>query len=338
VTTDYSGVVSFTIDTTPPAVTLSPPAAATNDNTPSLSGTAGAAPGDVGSVTVEIYSGTTASGTPLQTIPASVSGGSWAATAATLPDGTYTARAGQSDAAGNTGHSAKHTFIIDTVPPHTSITAGPPASTSATSASFGFSSSETGSTFGCRLDGAAWTACSSPKVYSTLSAGAHTFEVRAIDAAGNVDPAPPTRTWIVASSPPPTGTTPPTNVPAPSAVLQFTLRAKAAQHLGRRGRIVASLRCSTACTVALSGKVLIARKGRVARRTKSRSIALPRLVSTQVRAGSTVKLTIRLTARTRKAIRIALAKKRLVTLTLLGVAKAGGIHPVSAGASTRLLA
>ena len=59
-----------------------------------------------------------------------------------------------------------------------------------TSASFSFSSSESGSTFQCRLDGGAWGSCASPKSYSALGLGGHEFDVRAIDGAGNVDGSP----------------------------------------------------------------------------------------------------------------------------------------------------
>ena len=51
--------------------------------------------------------------------------------------------------------------------------------------------------FECRLDGGGWGACSSPKSYSGLGEGNHTFHVRATDAAGNVDPTPATFAWTV---------------------------------------------------------------------------------------------------------------------------------------------
>jgi hypothetical protein len=91
----------------------------------------------------------------------------------------------------------------DRTPPNTTITNHPASSTTSTAASFSFSSSESDSSFGCRLDAGAWSACSSPKAYSGLACGSHTFQVRAVDAAHNVDSTPASYSWTVASSPPP---------------------------------------------------------------------------------------------------------------------------------------
>ena len=85
----------------------------------------------------------------------------------------------------------------DTTPPQTTITAQPPASTTETSASFSFSSSESGSSFACKLDTGNWASCASPKSYSGLSVGSHSFSVRATDAAGNTDATPATKTWTI---------------------------------------------------------------------------------------------------------------------------------------------
>lgn len=46
--------------------------------------------------------------------------------------------------------------------------------------------------FKCKLDGAAYTSCTSPKSYSGLKVGSHTFRVEAIDSRGMVDPTPAT--------------------------------------------------------------------------------------------------------------------------------------------------
>lgn len=97
----------------------------------------------------------------------------------------------------NAGHDISPDWQQDSISPQTTITSGPPALTRSTSASFGFVSSETGSTFQCSLDGAAFSACASPKSYSSLKNGKHTFRVRATDVAGNVDLTPATRIWTV---------------------------------------------------------------------------------------------------------------------------------------------
>ncbi|MCA1844169.1 MAG: phytase, partial [Actinobacteria bacterium] len=97
----------------------------------------------------------------------------------------------------------------DTTPPDTTITAGPPASTASTSATFTFTANESGSTFLCKLDAGAEAACSSGISYSSLALGTHHFEVRAKDPAGNTDPSPAPWDWTITSSPPPPDTTPP---------------------------------------------------------------------------------------------------------------------------------
>jgi hypothetical protein len=57
-----------------------------------------------------------------------------------------------------------------------------------------FTASETGSTFQCALNKAKFAPCSSPlKVKSKK--GKNRFQVRAVDAAGNVDATPATARW-----------------------------------------------------------------------------------------------------------------------------------------------
>jgi myo-inositol-hexaphosphate 3-phosphohydrolase len=127
------------------------------------------------------------------TSPASYSG---------LTDGTHTFQVRASDTNGTDSTPASYTWRVDTTPPQTTITSEPPTSTS-TSASFTFSSSEeTGSTFQCMLDDAPYASCTSPKAYTGLTTGSHTFQVRATDAAGNTDASPASRTWTIEAGTP----------------------------------------------------------------------------------------------------------------------------------------
>jgi hypothetical protein len=116
-------------DTISPAVTLTSPANGeeTLDTTPTFGGTAGTAPGDSSTVTVNVYAGATATGTPVQTLPTTASGGTYAVDALSpLAVGQYTAQAEQADADGNLGLSAPTTFTVsltDTTPPQPTLTA-----------------------------------------------------------------------------------------------------------------------------------------------------------------------------------------------------------------------
>ena len=52
------------------------------------------------------------------------------------------------------------------------------------------------------IDSGAWSACTSPKSYTSLSDGSHTFQVRATDEAGNTDASPAGFTWTVDTTAP----------------------------------------------------------------------------------------------------------------------------------------
>lgn len=65
--------------------------------------------------------------------------------------------------------------------PKVKITSGPKKSSTATTARFKFKAEPaTGAKFECKLDGAKWARCTSPKTYKQLKVGKHTFRVRAI--------------------------------------------------------------------------------------------------------------------------------------------------------------
>jgi hypothetical protein len=114
----------------------------------------------------------------------------------------------------------------DTTPPETTITSAPSSPTSISDAMLAFSSNETGSTFQCELDNGGWAACVSPKKYARLGVGLHTFQARAIDQAGNIDPTPASATWEVRNdyvAPQTTITSGPSGtVPASQADATFT--------------------------------------------------------------------------------------------------------------------
>ncbi|WP_395399700.1 DNRLRE domain-containing protein [Arthrobacter sp. UC242_113] len=129
-----------------------------------------------------------------------------------LSTGSHTFSVWATDAAGNTDATpATQTWTVgsgggaDTTAPDTTITSPPPGTS--TSTSFTFTSTEANSTFQCSLDNAARSACTSPRAYTGLSTGSHTFSVWATDAAGNTDATPATQTWSVGAG---GGTTPQT--------------------------------------------------------------------------------------------------------------------------------
>lgn len=116
--------------------------------------------------------------------------------------------------AGDTNYSAapdvpQSFTIIDNTPPDTSVDSGPTSPTNATTASFTFSGTDNVTpavslTFKCQLDSGGFSVCASPKTYNGLTDGPHTFDVRAIDAAGNIDLTAASFNWSVDLSPPDT--------------------------------------------------------------------------------------------------------------------------------------
>ena len=134
--------------------------------------------------------------------------------AAELAEGANTLRLCLTDAAGNTG-SDSATLTKDTTAPTTQIDASPPALTNSAAAYFEFSGADAGgsgvASFQCRLDSseaADWAACASPEDLAGLADGAHKFEVRAIDEAGNADQSPASFNWTSTPPRPPPRSTP----------------------------------------------------------------------------------------------------------------------------------
>ena len=183
-----------TDDLTPPDTSITAgPSGATNDSTPTFTFTSS----EAGS-----------------TFQCRIDGGAWEPcttphTTAELAAGTHTFEVRAIDSSGNVDPTpASREFTVETVqdttPPDTTITAGPTGVTNDSTPTFTFTATEAGSTFQCRVDDGAWEPCTTPHTTGTLADGTHKFEVRAVDAAGNVDPTPASRTFTVDTTPPDT--------------------------------------------------------------------------------------------------------------------------------------
>src|SRR5207248_822 len=101
-----------------------------------------------------------------------------------LADGSHALVIRASDPNGNAA-STSYSWTVDATPPVVSFTGVPSVTTTARSGSFSFSSNESGSTYECAFDLNSFSACSSPKLFSGLLPGKHSFSVRTTDRAGN---------------------------------------------------------------------------------------------------------------------------------------------------------
>jgi hypothetical protein len=107
-----------------------------------------------------------------------------------LPDGPHTFTVQARDAVFNVEpNPPKRTFTVDTTAPSTSLTKRPPKRFFKPKVKFKFAATEPWARFQCKLDGLPWRGCRSPFRYS-VKLGKHQLLVRAVDAAGNVDPTP----------------------------------------------------------------------------------------------------------------------------------------------------
>ncbi len=194
-------------DTEAPAVTfLQPPANAHVRQTVTVEAQATDTGGGVATLTLQAESQsltTTLNPTPPA---ASITGtASWTTTSVT--DGTHTLTATATDQATNSAQATR-VVIVDNTPPNTTITGGPTGEITTSTTSFPFTGTDNltpvGSlVFAWRLDGGAYSAFSAATTaeLSGLTAGSHTFEVKARDLAGNEDPTPASRAFSVRFGP-----------------------------------------------------------------------------------------------------------------------------------------
>ncbi|MGE5690197.1 MAG: OmpL47-type beta-barrel domain-containing protein [Pseudomonadota bacterium] len=114
-----------------------------------------------------------------------------------LAEGPHTFDVRATDDAANTDPSpASRFWTVDSLAPDTTLATTPTDPSNDATPTFTFSS-EPGATFDARLDGGSWTTVSSPYDLGPLADGAHTLDVRATDAAGNVDASPASWAWVV---------------------------------------------------------------------------------------------------------------------------------------------
>ncbi|MBK5218688.1 MAG: thrombospondin type 3 repeat-containing protein [Thermoleophilia bacterium] len=124
-----------------------------------------------------------------------------------LAEGSYEFHLRARDAAMNETEDVR-AFSVDTTAPDTTITSAPATITDDSTPTIEFSASEAESAFECRYDAEAFRACSGPGATDTpataLAAGAHSFQVRAVDPAGNADATPATAAFTLVTNGPQT--------------------------------------------------------------------------------------------------------------------------------------
>ncbi|HEY6889464.1 MAG TPA: choice-of-anchor Q domain-containing protein, partial [Solirubrobacter sp.] len=178
---------AFTVDVTAPDTTLTPIASPTNDTTPTFTFTSS----EGGTFQCRVDAAAFATCTSPRTVPA-------------LTQGSHTFAVRAVDAVGNVDATpATQTFVVDTTAPNTTITGNPPQTTGDNTPTFTFTATE-GGAFECAIDADALTVCTSPFTTAPLERGLHTFTVRAVDTAGNVDPSPATFSFFMDATPPET--------------------------------------------------------------------------------------------------------------------------------------
>jgi len=178
-------------DKTPPFVAGNAVTSPTNQRTQTISGTM-----ESGAI-VSITCPTATAG--IMSYP---TGSTWQVALDNLTEGENIVRITATDAVGNTSLPVVATIVLDTTTPDTIIDGGPPALTNINTASITFFATEPGFSYLCSLDQSDYVVCDSPRNYTDLSEGAHSFQVRATDQAGNSDVTPAVYTWIVDTIPP----------------------------------------------------------------------------------------------------------------------------------------
>jgi hypothetical protein len=173
----FPAVHTWTIDTTPPPLTLDPG-------------------GPSGTVALDDASFTFSTSDVTAQLACRLDGGAFEPCASPrayedLGDGAHEFTVRATDQAGNAA-TASRAWTVDTTPPTAAINSGPSDPTASSDASFEFSADDPGADFECALDEdpetAVFTPCATPYELTGLGEGEHVLHVRALDALGNVGP------------------------------------------------------------------------------------------------------------------------------------------------------
>lgn len=200
-----SAPVTFTVDRTPPVLSIVSPApgAVLAGTGFTVTGSDGTAAGDLPMASVRVYPGSEAAGEPVQSIEVPSSGGGWSGTLAGLAPGVYTLQAQQADAAGNVGVSPPVPVTVAAppapLPPSASFTWFPEVPRVGETVTLVSSSTDTSSP----LTGFAWALSGTEPLHPGLATttttfatpGPHVVRLQVTDAAGRTAAA--TKTILV---------------------------------------------------------------------------------------------------------------------------------------------
>jgi cytochrome c553 len=222
-------VVTFRTDATMPVVTISQAPASVSANT-----------------TASIVFGATDNLSGVASLQCSLEGAAFAIcqsplSLSNMSAGAHTVDIRAMDMAGNMSQVQKVSWTVDLTAPTVSISTILSQYSKVKSQSFSFSGSSSGvaiNSFQCSIDGSAFAACVSPKAYTNLGEGAHTFSLRGTNANG-VNSSPASVQWLIDSVLP---TTPEivSNVGAQTELTTVSLMFSSSD----AGSMIASYQCS----------------------------------------------------------------------------------------------
>lgn len=118
-----------------------------------------------------------------------------------LADGNHSFKVKAYDKAGNASQESVISWKVDSTAPIITLSSQPNAIVTVKTASFAFSGTDQGvaiTNFQCSVDSGAYASCATPKAYTNLGEGKHTFSLRAVDSVGNTS-VPISYTWTVDS-------------------------------------------------------------------------------------------------------------------------------------------